>query len=318
LTTIASAKAPTKLKIAGILMTGPEQAWDGTFLKAWEEVKAEKPHGLEINKPIFTEGVWNDTADTVASLYARKGFDIIWMHGSYSDQVKKLQKKYPDILFVVSGSGNEGLGGNQYWAYIRQHESTYLQGMVAGLMTKTNKIGMVGTFPADDVWDAVNGFFLGAKSVIKGDITKKITFIESWFDPPKAREASNAQISAGVDQIYMDATAFEACEKAGIFAHGKYKNWIPVSPKAVMTSSILNWKPSIKWIIDEWYKVKTTGQPYNGNTKPKWFSMAEGAGDVVLNDRLPQHIKDKVLKAKADILSGKLVVPVIVGPVKSD
>ena len=82
--------------------------------------------------------------------------------------------------------------------------------------------------------------------------------------------------------------------------------------------SILNWKPSIKWIIDEWYKVKTTGQPYNGNTKPKWFSMAEGAGDVVLNDRLPQHIKDKVLKAKADILSGKLVVPVIVGPVKSD
>ena len=90
---MAIADAPTKVKMAAILTVGPEEPWDGTFLKSWEKVRAEKPHGLEMNEPKFTEGVWGNAAEAAMRAYASQGYDIIWAHSTYSDQVKKIQKK---------------------------------------------------------------------------------------------------------------------------------------------------------------------------------------------------------------------------------
>ena len=138
----------------------------------------------------------------------------------YSDQVKRIKDKYPNVMFVVVGSGNEGLGGNTYWVYMRNHEAAYLQGVTAGLTTKTGTVGFVGTFPADDVVDAANAYFAGAASV-KPDIHKKVAFIESWWDPPMAREASTAQIAAGADNLLMSATAFEGQYGEEVVHHGR-------------------------------------------------------------------------------------------------
>jgi len=311
------AAPPTELKISAALSVGPDEPWDGSFLAAWDKVRGEKPHGLSINAPTYTEGVWGDSAEAVARLYARKGYDIIWMHSSYSDQVKRIKDKYPNIMFVVVGSGNEGLGGNQYWVYMRNHESAYLQGVVAGMTTKTKTLGFVGTFPADDVLDAANGYFMGAESVNPG-IKKKIAFVESWWDPPMAREASMAQIAAGADNIMMSATAFEACREKRIQCHGAYKNWIPDAPDAVMTSFVSNWEPALHWIIDEWYKVRSTDGKFAGNTDKKWFSMADGGTNAALNDALPADVKAKVEAVRQDIISGKLQVPLVVEPIKGD
>ena len=312
-----SAGAPTTLKMAAILSVGGEEPWDGTFLKAWENARKNNPHGLEINEPEFIAGLWGDDAEAAARVYAKKGYDIVWLHSTYSDQVKKIQNKFPDTLFVVSGSGNEGLGKNQYWMYHRAHEGSYLQGIVAGMTTTSNILGVVGTFPADDVWDMINGFYLGAQSV-NPNIKKKITFIESWWDPPKARESSNAQIAAGADNILMAATAFEACREHGIKCHGAYTDWGPTAPDVVNSSWILHWIPSVNWVIDEWYQAKSNGTPFSGNTEKKWFLMKDGAVDVVISDNLPADVKAKVAEVKSKILSGELVVPVITDPVESD
>ena len=317
LASVAQAAPPTELKIAAALSVGPDEPWDGSFLAAWEKVRADKPHGLNINAPTFTEGVWGDSAEAVARLYARKGYDIVWMHSSYSDQVKRIKDKYPNVMFVVVGSGNEGLGGNSYWVYMRNHEAAYLQGVTAGLTTKTGTVGFVGTFPADDVVDAANAYFAGAASV-KPDIHKKVAFIESWWDPPMAREASTAQIAAGADNLLMSATAFEACREKKIQCHGAYKNWIPDAPDVVMSSFVSNWQPALRWIIDEWYKVRSADGQWQGNTEKKWFTMAEGGTDAALNDALPAEVKTKVEAVRQDILSGKLVVPLNVETPKSD
>ena len=312
-----SAGAPTTLKMAAILSVGGEEPWDGTFLSAWENARNNSPHGLEINAPEFTAGLWGDEAEAAARVYAKKGYDIVWLHSSYSDQVKKIQDKFPDTLFVVSGSGNEGLGKNQYWIYHRDHEGAYLQGIVAGMTTTSNVLGIVGTFPADDVWDLINGFFLGAQSV-NPNIKKKITFIESWWDPPKARESSNAQIAAGADQILMVATAFEACREHGIKCHGAYTNWIPTAPDVINSSFMISWIPHVDWVIDEWYQAKANGTAFAGNTEKRWFLMKDGAIDVAISDNLSADVKAKVAEAKAKILSGELVVPIITDPVESD
>ena len=314
---LVSADAPTTLKMAAILSVGGEEPWDGTFLAAWENARKNNPHGLEINEPEFTAGLWGDEAGAAARVYAKKGYDIVWLHSSYSDQVKKIQNKFPETLFVVSGSGNEGLGKNQYWMYHRDHEGAYLQGIVAGMTTKSNILGIVGTFPADDVWDLINGFFFGAQSV-NSNIKKKVTFIESWWDPPKARESSNAQIAAGADNILMVATAFEACREHGIKCHGAYTNWIPTAPDVINSSFMISWIPHVDWVIDEWYQAKTNATPFAGNTEKRWFLMKDGAIDVAISDNLPADVKAKVAEAKSKIMSGELVVPVITDPVESD
>ena len=311
------AEMPTKLKIATILSTGPDEPWDAALLDALKKIKAEKPYGLEINDPVYSEGVWGDSAEAVAKLYAKKGFDIVWLHSTYSDQVKKLMNKYPETLFVVAGSGNKGLGKNQMWVYMRAHEAAYLQGVVAGLTTKTNTLGAVASFPADDVYDAINGYMLGAKSV-NANIKKKVSFIESWYDPQKAKEASNAQFSAGADNILMISAAFESCSENKIFCHGYYKDWLSTAPDTIMTSLTISWLPHVKWVIDEWVKAKSAGKPFNGNKQPKWFSMKEGGSDVVFSEKLPADVREKALKAKQMVLDGSIAVPLITEPVESD
>ncbi|MBT4289980.1 MAG: BMP family protein, partial [Deltaproteobacteria bacterium] len=277
---ISVAEMPKKLKIATILATGPDEPWDGALLEALKIVKAEKPYGLEINDPVYSEGVWGDSAEAVAKLYAKKGFDIVWLHSTYSDQVKKLMNKYPKTLFVVVGSGNQGLGKNQYWVYMRGHEPAYIQGIVSGMMTKSNILGAVASFPADDVYDAINSFIMGAESV-NTNVKRKVSFIESWYDPPKAKETANAQFSAGADNILMISAAFESCTENKIFCHGYYKDWLSMAPDSIMTSLTISWVPHLRWVIDEWVKAKAAGKPFNGNMEPKWFSMAEGGSDIV-------------------------------------
>lgn len=310
---LSNANTPDKVRMAAILCTGPDEPYDGTFLRDWEKLAAEKPFGLELNKPRYTEGVYGDSAEAAMRVYARtKKYDIIWAHCSYSDQVKRIQKKYPNVLFVVTGSGNKGLGGNQYYLYNRVHEASYLLGMIAGQLTKTNTIGTVAAFPADDVNDVINGFVAGARSV-NDKIKSKVTFIESWWDPPMAREASNAQIAAGADVIFQMSHAYEACIDKGIICLGNYKDWHSTAPTSVVSSSLADWRPHIRWIVEEWLNTQAIGKPMRGNTEPKWFTMAEGASALApyhsFEDKLSYDLKAKVEETKQQIVSGEFVVP---------
>ena len=83
------------------------------------------------------------------------------------------------------------------------HEPSYLTGMIAGGMTKSNKIGMVGGFAIPEVNRLMNAFMDGAKSV-NPKVEFIVTFINSWYDPPKAKEAAFAMIDKGADVMYAE------------------------------------------------------------------------------------------------------------------
>src|SRR4030042_6597109 len=94
--TEAPVAAPTELKVAAILTVGLDNAWDRTFVEAYQRVQAEKPNGLTMADLEYTEGVWGDEAETVLRAYAESGeYDIIWAHSTYSDQVKNLKDEFP-------------------------------------------------------------------------------------------------------------------------------------------------------------------------------------------------------------------------------
>ncbi len=317
----ALAEAPTKLGIGFILSTGPEAAWDATLLRDAETVVGEAPHGLDISFKNIN-GVWGEKAGDAMDLLAKSGkYQIIWAHSSYSDQVKELQAKYPDILFVVVGSGNEGLGGNAYWVYKRVHEPSYLLGVMAGRLTESDVVGVVGQFPSEDVNDQINSFFAGAKSV-NPDIRQKVAFIESWFDPAKAEQFTNAQIAAGADMTFQLVESFETCEKAQIKCFGNYVDHGATSPQSVVASATISWMPDLKWVIDEWYDHAANGTAYDGNAQERWFSMADGGSSLsgynAYADRLPEALKTEIADLAGKIASGKLVIPVDLSVPTSD
>ena len=309
---LAAADTPDKVNIAIILSAGIESGWDGTLIQAFERVKQAKPHGLDVTWQ-YTDPLWGDEAGDAMRIFAETGtYDIIWAHSSYSDQVAKLKDEFPEIMFVVVGSGNTALGGNQYWVYKRIHEASYLLGQIAGGMTKSGVLGVVGTFAADDVNDEINAFFAGARSV-RGDITQKVAFIESWYDPAKALEMTQAQISTGADLVFQLAGNFKPCEEAQIYCFANFNDDHAFSETTILSSALSVWDPDINWILDEWWTHKTEGKPYNGNTELRWFGMAEGGSAIApfhgLDAAIPEELKARVAATQADIISGAFTVP---------
>ncbi len=318
---VAVADDPTDLNIAIILSAGVESPWDGTLIDSLNRLKEAKPHGLSINWE-YTDPLWGDDAGDAMRLFAESGaYDIIWAHSTYSDQVKKMKDDFPEIMFVVVGSGNEGLGGNQYWVYKRVHEAAYALGVMAGKMTKSNTLGVVGSFPADDVNDEINAFFNGARSV-NADIKQKVAFIESWYDPAKASEMTSAQIATGADIIFSLAANFKPCEEAGILCFANFGDQHKFSPTTVLSSALAFWDPDLTWIVDEWWANKTEGKAFSGNTEIKWFGIADGGAGIApyydLADKVPADVQALVAQTIADIASGALEVELDVSAPASD
>ena len=239
----AWAEDPTTLKIAGILSAGKEAPWETSFVTSMDRVIAARPHGLE-GTVDYTENVW-DNAEQVFRTYAETGeYDILFGDAAYADAIEKLKDEFPDILFVMSGSGNRGMRGNAYWVFVHAHEPAYVMGEIAGKMTKSNVIGTVSTFPAEDTNDQINAFVAGAKAV-NPEVKHKITYIQSWYDPTKSNEATSAQIATGADMIYQMSGAFEVCTEKQIGCFGNYVDVSPAAPEAIVASAIVKWDPHI-------------------------------------------------------------------------
>ncbi len=319
-TVALAGEMPKTLKVAAIFGAGVENAWTRAWIQSFDRVKAEKPFGVSMTLD-YTENVYGDKALSVLEAYAESNYDIIWFHSSATDEIESIRDDYPDTLFVVTGSGNRAIGGNLYLLYAHMHEPSYLLGIIAGSMTKSDVIGVVGLFPADDVNDQIHAFRDGARSV-NSNTKLKVSFIESWYDPAKAAEAANAQIAAGADYILQLGESFETCKEKGIICFGNYVDLNSVSPTVIMTSTVTNWDPQLMYVLNEWKNHKVDGVAYNAPKKEIWYSMAQGGSDIApyhtFDAKIPEDVKAKVEKVKEDIISGKFKVDLNMTLPKSD
>jgi len=309
----AVAEAPDEVSIGVMLSVGPEGSWDKTVIEALKRAQKSNPHGLKINYKL-NDAVYGEKAEAVMQLLAKSGrYDIILSNSAHSDQIKNLRGKYPDIMWVSLGSGNYNTGENHYWYMGRVHQAGYLLGMLAAGMSKTGIVGVVGSFPAEDINDQVNAYRAGARAV-KPDAKLKVSFIESWYDPPKAMEATRAQASAGADVIYQLAgEVYDACANSGILCLSKYRDTSSIKPEVVLSGTALHWDPAISDMLSRWVDHKSNETPFDSSdVQGKWFTMAEGGSDIspynALEDKVPSDLKERVQQAKADIIAGKLEV----------
>ncbi len=303
--------APTSVRIAVITGATIEEPYVKSLIQEFERFNAENKYNLKIEYD-YSENMNGDDAERAMRTYADTGnYDVIWAHQSYSDQVKNMMDEYPELMFIIAGSGNTGLGENVYYLFAHVHECAYLMGVAAGMMTETNVVGAVAGYPYEDVNDVLNGFRDGAKSV-NSDVKVKISFIESWYDPPKAKETTYALIAAGADLVYAERLGpFEALAENGLKGFGNYEDQYSMSPDVVVTSALLNWQPHVDYIVKEWLGHVVDAKPWNGTIDPVWFGIKDGGCNLAdfHDNTIPADVKTKVLEVQEELMSGTLEVP---------
>ncbi len=181
------------------------------------------------------------------------------------------------------------------------HEPSYLTGMVAGKTTKSNVIGLVGGYAIPEVNRLMQAFMEGAKAV-NPNVKFIVTFINSWYDPPKAKEAAFAQIDKGADILYAERFGVsDAAKERGVKAIGNVIDTSSQYPGTVIASALWQMEPTIdkaiKEVIDETFVAADYG-PYS--------YMAEGGASLAPLDPkvVPPEVIDMVLLKEKEIKDG--------------
>ena len=296
-----------KIKVAGIYTQPIQQKWDARLHLAL--VAAEARGDIDY---VFSEKVANTDYIRVLREYSEGGVALIVGEAfGISREARKVADDYPAVAYLM-GDPFEPHGGNfaVFDNYI--HESTHLMGILAGAMTKTNRIGMVGGYPIGEVNRLFHSFMNGARSVNAG-VQFKVNFIGSWYDPPKAKEAAFAQVEAGVDVLYAErAGVVDAAREKGILAFGNVNdmNKEENGTDVVVTSALWDMGAAIDNAIAE---VKA-GSFKAANYK-EWTMMQKGGTSLApyyeFDSKIPAAAKAKVAAMTTEILAGKYVVEII-------
>jgi len=305
LTLTASSSAVTAqdapLKVFGAYATEIAEPWDGVIHAA---LQAEADAGRIEYSFDDALGYSGDMELTLREVAEIDQPDIIFGDAFLNEEaVRSVAGDYPDIAFVFGSEGGPtepNLSVFDNWI----HEPAYLAGMLAGGLTESNVIGVVGGIPIPEVNRITNAFIAGARET-NPEVEAKVSFINSWFDPAAALEAAQAQIDAGADVLYAERFGvIEAADLNDLVAVGNMSDQRDLAPDNVITSVTWNMTPTVNRVIS---------QVRDGSYAAldlKDFSMVAKGGaalapintDLVVD--VPAELVEAVQAKEADIKSG--------------
>ena len=299
-------KPQAKVK-AAFIYNGP--IGDHGWIFAHERARRELEKALPYVETAYTESVSAGDAERIMKQYLRRGYNLIFgCTFEYMDIMLSLAKRHPDVVFMHVAGFKTSPNMAAYWAKI--YQPSYLAGMVAGKMTKTNVIGYAAAFPIPLVLRIINSFVLGVQSV---NPAAKIHLVWtlSWYDPAKEREAGESLMDIGADvlaQYFNSPAVQQAAQKRGKYSVGIYSDMSAFAPKAHLTAPVFNWGPFYK---------KIARAVHEGTWKSAMYApgMKDGIAELApFGPMVPQDVRSLVERKKAEILSGQFAV--FSGPVK--
>ena len=300
----ASAPAPKAepLKIA-FAYVGPVGDGGWTFAHDNARKAVEKQFGDKVVTS-FVENV-PEAADAERVLRDMAGQGNKLIFGTtfgYMEPMLKVAADLKDVKFEHATGYKTAENMRTYDS--RTYEGAYMAGVIAGGMTKSNTLGVVGSVPIPEVIRNINSFTLGAQSV-NPKIKTKVVWVNKWFDPPKETEAAQSLINGGADVLFQNtdsSAVLKAAAKAGKYAFGWDSDMSSYAPEAHLASAIINWAP---------YYIKATGDALEGKwtSGSVWWGVKEDAIDIVsISDKVPAELKDKVLGIKNGLKDGSFVI----------
>ena len=241
--------------------------------------------------------------------FARRGYQLVFGHGfEFQDAAAAVAPDFPGTVFITT-SGNT-VRKNVAPLRFMLEEATYLEGILAGNMSKTGKAGAVGGIEIPSVKSTVIAFEAGAKSV-KPDFAVITSYVGNWEDVGGAKEAALALVQQNCDFLFHNADAaglgvFRAAQQKQIYAFGANKNQNDVAPDVVLASAVID-------IPRGFLEIARQVKDGHFEGKIERLGMKDGVISLILNPRLepriPVEVKAQVDAARAGILAGTLKVP---------
>ena len=312
---IRSSMAATKVRM-GFIYVGPrddygynQSHYEGKsavakmdWVKAFDEEKV--PETIEVQK-------------TMESMINLDGAQVLFptSFGYFDPHILKIAKKYPDVMFLHCGglwdASKHPKNVGSYFGYI--DEPVYLSGIVAGMMSKTNKLGYIAAIPIPQVLRNINSFTMGARSV-NPNITTNVVFTGGWANPIKEAEAANSMADQGVDVLtcHVDSpkVVIETAEKREIYSCGYHANQSVLAPKGFLTGAEWNWSKVYVDYADMIKNKKTIPNLVRGGLK-EGIVKTSPYGSAV-----NAKAKEAADKVKAKFMDGSMVV--YKGPIKDN
>lgn len=302
----SAAWAADRLKVGAVMPTTiNDLSWNAGAAAGLKRV--EMKFGAETS---YTEMVSQADAERVIRDYATRGYDLVICHSfNFQDAAIRVAKDFPHINF--SNMSGFKTAPNVIACDWLGHEAGYLSGILAGLMTKTNRIGVIGGFAVPDVVRQSEGFKLGIKE-INPNVRVFTTYVGSWSDSSKGLEAALAMIENQADIILsvgdgMTVGAIKAVEQKGMKAIGSIGDLNPLAPDTILTSIVYNILHTIEILAERTVNgtFKEGSRFLVLGLKDKGVYLAPYRGNV------PENVANKVEEYKKRIMSGELKIPKI-------
>jgi len=294
-----TASAADKLKV-GFIYLGPIGDLGWTYRHEVGRQEMVKDLGDKV-ETTFLENV-NEGPDSERSIeqLARTGHTLIFTTSfGYMDPTLKVAKKYPNIHFEHATGFKSAPNMGTYSG--RFYEGRYIQGVIAGKMSKSGTLGYIASFPIPEVISGINATILGAQTT-NPNIKLKVIWVNTWFDPGKEADAAKALADQGVDVIMQHTdspAAMQVAAQRGILAFGQDSDMIKFGPKTQLTSIIDNWGP---------YYTKQAKAALAGTWKAEdtWDGLKEKMVVMAPYTNMPADVKALAEKTEAAIVAGTL------------
>ncbi len=290
------AAEPMKIAFAYVGPVG-DAGWTFAHDTARKAIEAE--FGNKV-KTSFVENVPESAdAERVIREMASSGAKLIFgTTFGYMDPMLKVAGDFKDVKFEHATGFKTAANVRTYDS--RTYEGAYMAGVIAGKLTKSNTLGVVGSIPIPEVIRNINTFTMGAQSV-NPNVSTKVVWIGKWFDPPKEGEAAQSLINQGADILFQNTDSgavLQTAEKNKKLAFGWDSDMSHLAKEAHLGSAIINWAPyykaAVKDALDGTWK-----------THQVWWGVKEGAIDMVsLSDKVPAETKAQIDKIRAGLKDG--------------
>ena len=294
-----AASAADKLKV-GFIYLGPVGDLGWTYQHDLARQALVKEFGDKIETTYLENVSEGPDAERSIEQLVRAGNKLIFTTSfGYMDPTLKVAKKYPNVHFEHATGFKRDKNMSIYNG--RFYEGRYIQGVIAGKMSKAGVLGYIGSFPIPEVIMGMNATILGAQT-INPNIKVKIIWANTWFDPGKEADAAKALIDQGADVIMQHTdspAAMQIAAQRGILAFGQDSDMLKFGPKSQLTSIIDNWAPyyiaRVKAELDGTWKSEDTW----GGLQSKMVVMAPYTN-------MPDDVKKAAEDMQAAITAGKL------------
>ena len=293
-----------RLKVAAVFSTPIEEPWDNQIHVALQRARDEL--GIDYT---WSEKVASSDFGRVLREYGQQGMDLVVGDAFEAErEARRVAKGFPKVAFLFgSGAGPAEPNFGVFDDWIQ--EPAYLSGMIAGKLTKSGTVGAVAAMGIPEVNRLVNAFFAGAREVNPA-VKRKVTFIGSFFDPPKAKEAALAQIDGGVDVIYAERFGvIDAARERKVLAISNLSDQSALAPETVVTGPVWDMFPTVQQAVRLVRAGVFTAQDYGDFSR-----MAKGGSYLApygaFEGKLPAEVKEMVAKRQQEIIAGDFRVDV--------